>query len=299
MATKESNPGITSQVLNLVAIIVLVIVEIFFLIIFIKFKSDDAGDHLEGALAICGLCMTVPSFGIYLLVCCILTLVKRDIYGEKHSSAILTGFILQIVGILILGVGGFFLFLMVDPDLVFPLWMGIPFIPIAWGWFLEMKEVGGSKLGLMGALVYTLAKILFIVGGIMVFGASTGDSAQSYLFIPIIGGVVAICGLSLLMVGEIQSMGWMKVHPPLIDTQQRALMQGQQKQIMMQQQLLEVQQQQLIATQQLQTQLAGGAAPPQIPQASPAAKPGKKTCNSCGKQVKTKYKICPFCDQPT
>ena len=94
-------------------------------------------------------------------------------------------------------------------------------------------------------------------------------------------------------------MGWMKEHPPLIDTQQRAMMQGQQQQIMMQQQLLDMQQQQLIATQQLQAQLGSGGAAPQIMQVSPAADPGKKTCVSCGQQVKAKYKICPFCDQPT
>ena len=133
----------------------------------------------------------------------------------------------------------------------------------------------------------------------MVFSPGAQEISQGNLFIPIIGGVVAVCGLSLLLVGEIQSMGWMKEHPPLIDTQQRAIMQGQQQQIMMQHQLLEMQQQQLIATQQLQAQLGVGGAPPQIPQASPGAVPDKKTCVSCGQQVKVKYKICPFCDQPT
>ena len=138
MATKESNPGITSLVLNLVAIIVLMIVEVFFLIMFIKFRSDNVSDIGEGFLAICGLCMTVPTFAIYLLVCGIITLVNRDIYGDKHSSSILIGFILQIGGLMILGVGWVLFPLMFDADLVFPLWMGIPFVPIAWGWFLEM-----------------------------------------------------------------------------------------------------------------------------------------------------------------
>ncbi len=299
MATKESNPGITCQVLNLIAIIVLVIVEVFFLIIFIKFRSNEVGDMAEGFLAMCGLCMIVPTFAIYLLVCCIITLVKRDIYGEKHASAILFGFILQIVGILILGVGWVVFPNLFDTDLVIPLWMGIPFIPIAWGWFLELKEVGGGKFGLVGTLVYTFGKIIFIIGTIMVISPGTEETYQSNLFIPIIGEVVALCALGLLLVGEIQSIGWMKEHPPLIDTQQRAIMQGQQQQLMMQQQLLDIQQQQLIATQQLQAQLVGGGAPPQIPQASPIVGPGKKNCVSCGQQVKTKYKICPFCDQPT
>ena len=291
MASKESNPGVTNQILNLVAIFVLFVVEIFFMIMFIKFRSNDAGDIIEGVLAMCGLCMTIPAFAIFLLVCSILTLVKRDIYGGKHSSSVLIAFILQIVGIILLGLGWVIFPMMFDADLAFPLWMGIPFIPIAWGWFLELKEVGGKVPALFGALAYSFGKIIFIFGSILVFSSETPSSGQDLIFIPVIGISIAIIGLILLFVAEILSTGWMKKHPPLIDTEQRAMMQ-------MQQQQLEMQRQQLIATQQLQAQLTGGTPPPQIPHTPP---PGgtMKICLSCGQQVGIKFIKCPFCGDNT
>ena len=302
MATKESNPGVTSQILNLIAIVILLMVEVLFIAMFIKYMSSDPEDMIEGALAMCGLCMLVPAFTAYLAVCASITLAKRSVYGDEHASAIVFAFVLQMIGIALLLGGGLIFLMIFEGSIGAPLWVGVPFILIAWGWFLEMKDVGGKVPGLIGALVYSGGKTIFMVGSMIFFhyiekADPSLDKTQNLLLLPLIGTIIGIIGLILLLVGAIQSLGWMRDHPPLIDTEQRVIMQGQQQQLMMQQELLELQRQQLIATKQLQNQITGGAPPPQIPH-TPRRR-AMKVCLSCGQQVNVRYKVCPFCTKPT
>lgn len=299
MAYKRSNPGVTNQILNLVAMAVLFIAEVFFMILFIKLRSGDPGDLAEGTLAMCGLCLIVPAFAIYLLVCDIIALVKRDIYGDKHGTMVLVGFVLHMVGLLVLGVGWVAFPLMFDPKVAYPLWMGVPFIFIIWGWSLEMKEVGAPVMGGIGAITYTIGKSVFILGGILTLSAMSEDlqGARDNLYIIIIGGCIALIALILLIIAEVRSIGWMKRHEPLVDRQQSAMMRAQQQQLSMQQQQLEMQREQLIATQRMQRSVEGGTPPPQI--SHEMRKDNTKICLSCGQRVGQRYTICPFCDKPT
>ncbi len=291
MTSKESNPGVTNQIMNLIAIAILVFIELFILFFLYKLRSQDYEQMVEGTAAMCGVCMLVPAFGIFLAISNIMTLKKRGIYGDKHGSAVIIGFVLHMIGIFLIFGGGLMFFMVFEGEVGMSLSIGIPFILIAWGWFLCVKEVGGKIPGLIGAGVYSMGKIVFIIGAIMYFNDPLSDSAKDKLLIPMGGTVFALLGLLLLIVSAILSIMWMKKNKPLIDTEQRAMMQ-------MQQQQLEMQRQQLIATQQLQAQLTGGTPPPQIPHTPP---PGgtMKICLSCGQQVGIKFIKCPFCGDNT
>lgn len=293
MASKESNPGVTNQIMNLIAIVILIFIEFFIVFFLYKLRSQNYEQMVEGTSAICGVCMLVPAFGIFLAISNIMTLKKRAIYGDKHASSVIVGFVLHMIGIFLIFGGGLMFFMVFEGEVGMSLSMGIPFILIAWGWFLCVKEVGGKIPGLIGAGVYSLGKIVFIIGSIMYFSQENimSDSARDTLLIPIAGTVIALIGLLILIVGGILSIMWMKENKPLIDTEQRAMMQ-------MQQQQLELQRQQLIATHQLQAQLTGGAPPPQIPHAPPQGGT-MKICLSCGQQVGIKYVKCPFCAENT
>jgi len=284
-----------------VAIGVLLLVELMIMVMLIKFTSDDTSDLTDGTLSVCGLCMLVPAFIAYLVVSGSITLAKRDVYGETHAKGIVVSFVLIIISAVMLLVGWVFFFQIFDADTGLAFYLGVPFIVVAWAWFFLMKEVGGKILSLFGALGYTAGKTMFIIGLVGVFQAAeeSGSSAQDKLWIPIIGTVISMIGVSLIFVAGFKVMSWMNDHKPLIDTEQRAIMAAQQQQMQLQQRQLALQQQQLLETQKLQHQVGHSPQPDMLTHDSSGASPqGEKACLSCGQLVDSRYSICPFCQKP-
>lgn len=305
MASKESNPGTTGKILNIIAIGFLLIIDIALCIMAFQYWRGKELDP-NSCFTVCGICLSLPMFAIFLIVCASNSLGKRGIYGDKHSTSTVIAFVLHMVGALFLMGGNALIFLVLQPEDGIAFVVSIPFVLIVWGWFLEVKDVGGKIPALVGAIVYTIGKGLFMFGLIKYFSTQEEDLSQlaaDQLTLPAVGSVICILGLIGIGAGFIMSIVWMGKNKPLIDTEQKKIMETQTKQLELQGAQIEFQKKQLLATRQLQAQLLeGGALSPQIGH-EPGADDGRRRrngmkCPRCGEYVERDWKTCPKCSRP-
>ena len=302
MATKESNPGTTAKILNIIALGFLLIIDITLCVMAYQYWNGKTLDP-DSFFTVCGICLSLPMFAIFLIVCASVSLGKRGIYGDKHSISNVIAFILHMVGALLLLGGNALMFLVLDWKDAIPFVLSVPFVLIAWGWFLQVKDVGGKIPGIIGVIIYTIGKGIFMIGLMNYFSAQVEDLSElaaDKLTLPAIGSIISILGLIGIGTGFVMAIIWMGKNKPLIDDEQRVIMETQKQQIRLQEAQLEFQKRQLLATQQLQTHLLEGPPSVQI-EHEPTSIEGtgrKKKCPHCGKDVERGWKTCPHCSRP-
>lgn len=260
MAAKQSNPGSTALILLSIILVLIIVFQGFMMVLAISVykvadEEIDPDDEEEvesafeaaedAAFAFCGMCIFWPIIMAYIATAFSISLVGRDVYGNKHALSTLIGFFLGIGGVITALAGSFMFLIILSPEVGIPFSLTLPVIMVAVGLFLFIKDVGGKLWGAIGMGTTIFSQVFLMISLTITLQADNPEEVKTPLIMAIVAIAICVIGLILMIVGFIQSYIWMKKNKPLIDEEQEKQLKMQQQQLSIQQQQLALQKQQL------------------------------------------------------
>lgn len=223
-----------------------------FMNVLIAAESESADSMIPLFFSLYGLCYFIPFVALYVIIAFSVSLIRRGVYGAKHESATLFGFLLGVLGIIsppFLMLFSFMLYNVFDKFyIILPLFAHLMPSMVVLGLYMFVKDIGGKKFAMPGMISYMVFTGLLVtmVSATLLFAEDiTLETGKMLSALGALFAIGLVAALIIMLIGFIQSFRWVKNHKPLIDEQQKQQLQMQQHQILMQQRQLEMQFQQL------------------------------------------------------